>query len=82
MAAFGGVSFLDACRIPYELSSLGITAVQPVTAGTGFQGIVFQMDIKRVIAVSTKAHWLAYGLEFVLDGSYLLLLSHKLLSTL
>ena len=69
-AAFGSVSTFDAFQIPYKSSLRIITADEPVTAGAWFQGVVSQVDIQRVVAVSTQAHWLTYGLEFVLTGSH------------
>ena len=73
-ASLGGVSSSDAVQIAYQkfLSHLmrDIATAKPVTAGTGFQGTIGQVDIERVVAVSTEAHWLAYGLEFVLKTSH------------
>jgi hypothetical protein len=85
-ASLGGVSFFDTFQIAYQksLSHLmrDIATAKPITPGTGFQGIIGEMDIERVLAVSTVAYWLAYGLEFVLKGGYTLLLLGKLLLTL
>ena len=44
-----------------------IATAKPVTAGTWFQDTIGEIDIKRVIAVSTKAHGLTCGLKFVLE---------------
>jgi hypothetical protein len=80
-AAFGGVSAFDAFQITYESSLRVIATAKPITPGTGFQGTIGEVDIERVVAVSTTAHWLAYGLEFVLKDSHTLLLPDKLLLT-
>jgi hypothetical protein len=85
-ASLGGVSFFDTFQIAYQksLSHLvrDIATAQPITPGTRFQGTIGEVDIERVLAVSTVAYWLAYGLEFVLKGSHTLLLLGKLLLTL
>ena len=86
VASLGGVSFFDTFQIAYQksLSHLvrDIATVQPITPGTRFQGTTGEVDIERVLAVSTVAYWLAYGLEFVLNGSHTLLPLGKLLLTL
>ena len=78
--------FFDTFQIAYQksLSHLvrDIATAQPITPGTRFQGTIGEEDIERLLAVSTVAYWLAYGLEFVLKGSHTLLLLGKLLLTL
>lgn len=85
-ASLGGVPSFDTCQIAYQksLSHLmrDIATAKPITPGTGFQGTIGEVDIERVLAVSTVAYWLAYGLEFVLKSGHTLLLLGKLLLTL
>jgi hypothetical protein len=85
-ASLGGVSSVDTFQIAYYQRFLShlvrdIATAKPITPGTGFQGTIGEVDIERVVAVSTTAHWLAYGLEFVLKDSHTLLLPGKLLLT-
>ena len=69
-ASLGGVSSFDTFQIAYQksLSHLvrDISTAKPITPGTGFQGTIGEVDIEWVLAMSTVAYWLAYGLEFVL----------------